>query len=140
MLKKHQRQKMKCRTPLKNTVTSVICEHCGVVCSTLGNYRIHEYAKHLPEDLKTVFECYICKIIFNSNKKLKRHMITYHIGKKLVQCTICNLAMNKQSLARHYKSHSDETPFVCSFSKPCGTPCGKAFKFSRGLEVGETKF
>lgn len=110
----------------KVTKKARVCEQCGKTFSSGSNLKTHQYMIHLPEDMKTVFECFICHATFPERYKLRRHIRRHNPN--LVKCNVCDAMLSTQNFARHAKSHSDVCPFSCSF-------CEKKFKFAIRLKV-----
>lgn len=106
-----------------------MCDQCGKIFARGRNLRDHIYSQHLPKEQKSLFECYLCRETFFTRIGVKYHM-AIHVGKKMVQCTVCNVMTDRRSYSRHFKSHSNIKPFSCS-------QCDKTFTFLQGLKVNK---
>lgn len=106
----------------------VICEHCGDSFLNENNLRQHKNTRHIPDELRQIYECYLCRAMFRSVSGMKLH-VRKHAASKLFECTICHRKFDRRfQLKYHSKIHFDEMPFDCSY-------CGKKFRYSKRLKV-----
>lgn len=107
-----------------------LCDICGKSFNNESAFRTHAHF-HKPDELRQMFECYMCRKIFKSKLALRYHMNNHFEMAKYI-CDICNFtAGRKDSLKRHLLRHSDVYPFGCPH-------CDKKFKTKQQSNVSES--
>ncbi|XP_075994952.1 uncharacterized protein LOC142989353 [Genypterus blacodes] len=84
---------------------------------------LHEHSR-VSGDAATSLSCFVCRKSFARKDSLQRHMRN-HTGETPYSCSVCRRSFRqRESLMAHISCHSEERPFSCSI-------CQKRFKLSQ---------
>lgn len=104
-----------------------VCTICQKSFISRRNLKKHENI-HLPDHLKKVISCPICKKTFRLRKLLAEHVKAMHITERPYICEECGKSfIQRTHLIQHSVTHSSE--------RPCSCPkCPKSFKNASHLQ------
>ena len=81
------------------------CNICGY-----SNRNLFTFNTHLKVHQKETIKCQICEKVFDSEKKIKRHMITHASDGQVFQCDQCGYrTLHKSNLKRHCEIKHERT-------------------------------
>ncbi len=96
-----------------------VCSWCGKRYKFMHSLRVHVKSAHQGTKLSwKPFECQNCAKRFVTKKEFKRHMADFGNQKicerQSVECCVCGFTFwNKETLRKHYKTHSHLKVFEC---------------------------
>ncbi|XP_052748300.1 uncharacterized protein LOC113517148 isoform X2 [Galleria mellonella] len=99
------------------------CSYCSKQYNTKARLKEHVAEKHFNVDLRK-FPCNVCGKMFKLRPNLRTHIRAVHEKSTVCKCDICGKQLtNKNNMAAHMVSHSDDRPYKCTFNG-----CRKQFK------------
>ena len=100
------------------------CDRCGCYLKGPFSYRNHMKDMHSDKD----FPCSLCDRSFTNARRLHRHIVSIHEGKREFKCPLCQSSFNfKADLAIHTKAVHGEKKHPCYL---CENHSQQRLKFS----------
>ena len=151
MKKENKYQHEKCHALGQPHTRGMVCEVCGIVCSSLMTYtahsRKHSKTKYICDQMDCNFVCIsraelkkhkarheasipcsICGKLFISKTYVKKHIRSVHMQEKSHKCSQCFKSFNaKFNMLKHFQEQHTGVCYTCS-------TCGRIFKHESSLQ------
>lgn len=125
-----------------NQIKQLVCEECGVKCSSMRNLERHMKLQHFykegvaPQDIKEIRKrivpCKHCAKTFRTENQLSAHSIRVHSAKKY-QCSKCTKMFSCRSLLNTH----DRNYHVGTYCNVCLLLCPSRYALKKHMNIHE---